>query len=306
MSAVALHAERGGQVKLVGVELDYAERGPADGTPLLLIMGLGMQRIAWPDSLLDALAERGMRCITFDNRDVGLSTRYDAYGVPSLPRSLLARLLRRRLPLPYRLADLADDAAGLLHHLQIPRAHILGMSMGGMIAQHFVHRHPSRTASLCLMSTSSGRLGLPLPTRAVLRQLGRRPRGRVVPEAAVRYMVEMLKLIGSPGFATDAETLEARCRAAASRATSGDGVLRQFAAIINDGDRSELLRHLKAPTLILHGSADPMVPMAHADDLQRKIPAARVERIDGWGHDLPDRLSMRLADHVSEHAHAAR
>ncbi len=297
MSSVSIES----RLKLVGVELDYAVRGPTDGTPLLLIMGLGMQRIAWPDSLLDALAARGMRCITFDNRDVGNSTRYEAYGSPSLPASVAARLFRRRLRLPYSLADIADDGAALLHHLGIERAHVLGISMGGMIAQHFAHRHPQQSKSLTLMATSSGRLGLPPPRPAVMRQLLRRPRRAVTTDAAVSYMVDLMRLIGSPAYPMDAADIDRRSRAALRRAASGNGVGRQLAAIFNDGDRSELLRHLKLPSLILHGSADPMVPIAHGLDLARKIRGARLERIEGWGHDLPDALADTLAEFIAGH-----
>ena len=293
-----------GRLKLVGVELDYAVRGPDTGIPLLLIMGLGMQRVAWPDSLLDALVARGARCITYDNRDVGNSTRYEAYGVPALPTSIFARLFRRRLRLPYSLADIADDGAALLHHLGVERAHVVGISMGGMIAQHFAHRHPQHTSSLTLMCTSSGRVGLPPPRAPVMRQLLKRPRRAVSTDEAVTYMVDLLRIIGSPGYPMDAANIGSRSRAALKRATSGNGMTRQLAAILNDGDRSELLRHLKSPTLILHGSADPMVPIAHGLDLARKIRGARMERIEGWGHDLPDALADTLADLVIGHVRA--
>ncbi len=295
-------ASRGGRVRLVGVELDYAEHGPADGPPLLLIMGLGMQRIAWPDSLLDALAGRGLRCITFDNRDAGHSTRYEAYGAPPIGLSIGARLLRRPLRLPYRLADIADDAAGLLHHLGLPHAHVVGVSMGGMIAQHFAHRHPRMTRSLSLLCSSSGHLGLPLPAGAVLRHLLDRPRRIDQVETAVTYMVRLFRLIGSPGHPMTDSELQARCRRAAERASAGSGMTRQLAAILNDGDRSALLRHLQVPTLVLHGDADPLLPLAHGRDLARKIRGARFERVPGWGHDLPDSLSPALADHIAAHA----
>ncbi len=301
--AAVNEAQREGQLKLLGVEINYADRGPIDGAPLLLIMGLGMQRVAWPDSLLDALVERGFRCITFDNRDVGLSTRYEAYGVPPTLISMAARLLRRRLRLPYALSDIADDASGLLTHLGISQAHVLGISMGGMIAQHFAHRHPAQTLSLTLMCTSSGRLGLPTPSAAVMRQLLKRPVGKQVTiDAAVRYVIDLFRIIGSPAYPVDAADLERHSRATAMRASSGNGVGRQLAAILNDGDRSELLRHLNVPTLILHGNADPMVPVTHGIDLARKVPRARLERIDGWGHDLPNALSGKLAGLIADHA----
>lgn len=297
---------REGRLRLVGVEIDWAERGPVEGRPLLMIMGLGMQRVAWPDSLFDALVARGFRCISFDNRDVGHSTRYDAYGAPSLPAMLAGRLLRRPLGLPYRLADIADDAAALLQHLGIARADVLGISMGGMVAQHFAHRHPRRTASLSLMCSSSGRLGLPLPRPAVLRHMATRPRGRVSREAAIDYLLRLFDLLASPAYPMPADELRRRAEAAALRAPTGNGVLRQLGAILDDGDRSILLRRLELPALVLHGSADPMLPPAHGEHLARLIPGARLERIAGWGHDLPDALAGRFAELVAGNAARAQ
>ena len=285
-------------------EIEYALHGPEAGVPLLMVMGLGMQRTAWPVSLLDALCTQGFRCITFDNRDIGLSTRYDGHGVPRLHRVMAARLLRQHVPLPYTLGDIADDGAALLEHLGIRRAHVVGMSMGGMVAQRIAISHPERVATLTLMSTSSGRLGQPLPAPGVLRIMFARPGARSSIAAATDYAVRLFSAIGSPGFATPRAEMTRRAQASFRRAPSGHGISRQLAAIISDGDRTPLLRKLAVPTLVMHGSHDLMVPIAHGRELARVIPNARLRTIPGWGHDLPDALSADFAESIMLHTRA--
>lgn len=287
-----------------GVEIEYATQGPDDGTPLLLVMGLGMQRTAWPASLIEAFVQQGFRCIGFDNRDIGLSTRYDEHGVPPLHRVIAARLLRRPYRTPYRLADIADDGMAVLDTLGIARAHVLGMSMGGMIAQHIAARHGPRLLSLTLMSTSSGRLGLPLPSSTVLQLMLSRPNQRISLDAATTYLVRLFSAIGSPNFPTPREEMVRRARDSILRAPTGSGIARQLAAIISDGDRTPMLRKLAVPTLVMHGTHDAMVPLAHGRHLAGVIPGARLHTIRGWGHDLPDALSADLAVVVGRHARA--
>jgi len=289
-------------VRRDGVEIDYATHGPDDGVPLLLVMGLGMQRTAWPETLIDALVRQGFRCISFDNRDIGLSTRYDEHGVPPLHRVIAARLLRRPYRLPYTLADIADDGMAVLDALGIGRAHVLGISMGGMIAQHVAARHASRVTSLTLMSTSSGRLGLPLPSSTVLQLMLSRPNQRISLDAATTYLVRLFSAIGSPNFPTPREEMVRRARDSILRAPTGSGVARQLAAIISDGDRTPMLRKLTVPTLVMHGTHDAMVPLAHGRHLAAVIPGARLHTIRGWGHDLPDSLSADIADVIAHRA----
>jgi pimeloyl-ACP methyl ester carboxylesterase len=282
--------------------IEYTVDGPASGPPLLLVMGLGMQRTAWPDSLVEALVSKGFRCIRFDNRDIGLSTRYDEHGVPPLHRVVAARLLRRPYRTPYTLADIADDGIAVLDALDIARAHVLGMSMGGMIAQHIAVRHPTRLQSLTLMSTSSGRLGLPLPSSKVLQLMLSRPNQRTSLDAATTYLVRLFGAIGSPNFPTPREEMLRRARASLLRAPTGTGVARQLAAIISDGDRTPFLRRIVAPTLVMHGTHDAMVPLAHGRQLAAVIPGARLHTVRGWGHDLPDALSEAFAASIAQHA----
>lgn len=282
--------------------IEYAVDGPDAGQPLLLVMGLGMQRTAWPDALVEALVSQGFRCIRFDNRDIGLSTRYDEHGVPPLHRVVAARLLRRPYRTPYTLADIADDGMAVLDALGIEHAHVLGMSMGGMIAQHIAVRHAPRLRSLTLMSTSSGRLGLPLPSSKVLQLMLSRPNQRTSLDAATGYLVRLFSAIGSPNFPTPREEMLRRARDSLLRAPTGSGVARQLAAIISDGDRTPLLRRIAVPTLVMHGTHDAMVPLAHGRHLAHVIPGARLHTIRGWGHDLPDALSSEFAGVIAAHA----
>ena len=284
------------------VVIDYAEHGARNSTPLLLVMGLGMQRTAWPPAFLDALCAQGFRCISFDNRDIGLSSRYDEYPVPPLYRLMSGRLLGQKLRLPYSLADIAADGAAVLDHLRIPRAHVLGMSMGGMVAQHIASAHPLRVESLTLMSTTSGRLGLPPPALPVMKLMLGRPTARTSFADATDYMVRLFSAIGSPAWPMQREEMVRRAQANLRRAPSGNGVGRQLAAIFNDGDRTPLLRSLEARTLVLHGHHDRMVPFAHARQLAQVIPRARLHGISGWGHDLPDELIPEIATLIAEHA----
>ncbi|MCK7595361.1 alpha/beta hydrolase [Pseudomarimonas salicorniae] len=285
------------------IELDYDCLGPEEGPALVLIMGLSMQRTAWPRSLIEALAEAGLRVITFDNRDIGLSTRYHQTPAPNLLRVAAVRLTGRRPALPYTLGDLADDAAGLLDRLGIARAHVAGISMGGMIAQQFALRHPARLASLGLLASSSGRLGLPLPRASVLRLMRTRPVG-ADEHAAVDYIDRLFGVLAGPGWPTAAEERRARALEAVRRAPTGRSSERQLAAILADR-RAHLLGTIRAPTLVLHGDADPMLPSAHGRDLARRIAGSRYVEISGWGHDLPDGLMPDLARRLAEHVHAA-
>src|SRR5258706_11982343 len=210
-----------------GVTLNYEVSGPERGRPLLLIMGLGMQRVAWPKAFVEALVGHGFRVISFDNRDVGLSTRYDNHPVPGLGAMLAARVFGRGMALPYSLADLAADAFNLLDHLGIAAAHVLGISMGGMIAMHMAARNPKRVPSLTLMATSSGALGLPPPRASVMRVAMGRPAPNADSEAAVEYMVRMFTAIGSPAFPLDADAIRQRASRQALRAPRGTGLYRQ-------------------------------------------------------------------------------
>lgn len=286
------------KVSAGGVQLEVEDHGPPNGEPLVLIMGLGMQLVAWPDGLVELLVARGFRVIRFDNRDIGLSQRFDDLGVPNLPLVAMKAALGLPVHAPYAIADLADDTAALLDALGLASAHVCGASMGGMVAQHLAARHAARVRSLTLMMTTSGARRLPQPSLRVRAALIGRP-ARLDVDALVDHYVHLLHVIGSPGFPPDEAELRERLEFSIRRSFRPRAVARQIAAIAADGDRSALLARVAAPTAILHGAADPLIPVAAAHDLAAKIAGASVEVIAGWGHDLPRELWPRQAEVIA-------
>ena len=299
------------QVQANGLTFEVDDQRPAQGAgrsselpPLLMIMGLGMQLTAWPEPLVQRLVDSGRRVIRLDNRDAGLSQGFDALGMPSVPWAALRYLLRLKVHAPYRMADMADDAVGVLDALGIERAHIVGASMGGMVAQHLAARHASRVSQLTLIMTSSGSRRLPGPrpkARAALME--RNPIDARDVQAQVNRLERVFTTIGSPAYrpqtAPEHEAFRERLRASVARAYRPTGVARQLIAIAADGDRSALLARIGVPTHVVHGAADPLVPVAAAHDLHRKIKGSTLEVIDGMGHDLPPALWPRLAASIA-------
>ncbi len=287
-----------------GVALEVDDQGPPAGMPLLLIMGLGMQLIAWPQPLVDQLVARGFRVVRFDNRDAGLSQGFDELGVPNLPVAALRWLLRLPVRAPYTIADMAGDALGVLDALGIRRAHVCGASMGGMIGQHLAARHADRVASLTLMMTTSGSRRLPQPAAHVRRMLLSRPDGHDR-AAVIAHLERLFHLIGSPGYRPDPQAFRSRLEASVGRAWRPAGTARQLVAVAADGDRTPMLRHITAPTAIIHGRADPLVPPACGEDLAHRIAGATIDLVPGMGHDLPDALLPRFADTLAANARRA-
>ncbi|MBP6899461.1 MAG: alpha/beta fold hydrolase [Burkholderiaceae bacterium] len=284
------------QANGLGIEVD--DQGPPNGAPLLLIMGLGMQLLAWPQELVDDLVARGFRVIRFDNRDIGLSQGFDHLGVPRLWGAALRHLMHLPVQAPYSLADMADDAAGVLDALGLASAHVCGASMGGMIAQHLAARHAPRVRSLSLVMTTSGARHLPQPGWPVRQALLARPRS-LDPAHITEHIVKLLALIGSPAWRDDPQRVRQRIAATVQRSWHPAGTARQLVAVVADGDRSPLLGRITAPTRVVHGSADPLVPPEGGRDLARKIRGAELEIIDGMGHDLPLALLPRLAEGIA-------
>jgi pimeloyl-ACP methyl ester carboxylesterase len=276
------------------------DTGGVDGIPILLIMGLGMQLTAWPAPLVDGLNGLGHAVIRFDNRDIGLSTKRAEWGRPNL----VAMALRQAIGLPvhatYTLDDMAADTVGLLDALGVARAHVLGVSMGGMIGQLLAARYRERVASFTCVMSSSGARYLPGPTGKARRALLSRPRDTHDHDAIVDHFVQVYRAIGSPGYPTPEPQLRMHIAHGVRRAHHPLGVVRQLAAIAASGDRSRLLRDIAAPTTIVHGRSDPLVPVAAAHDLARKIPGAELRIIDGMGHDLPEQLLPVLVDAVRD------
>ena len=282
------------QISANGISLEVEDHGSPTGEPLLLIMGLGMQLVAWHPDFVASLVARGYRVIRFDNRDIGLSQRFDQLGVPNLALDSLRYAVGMKVSAPYTVADMADDAAGLLEALGIPSAHICGASMGGMIAQQLAVRHPGRVKSLTLMMTSSGSRRLPGPTLKVRSALISRPQDPNDIDSVVAHYVKLYRLIGSPGYPAAEDELKQRLGHSVRRSYRPQGTARQMVAIAADGNRSKLLAGIKVPTQIIHGKQDPLVPAAAGIDLAAKIPGAQIDLIEGMGHDLPAPLWPRF------------
>lgn len=294
------------QIPTPRLRLEVELGGPVDGAPLLMIMGLGMQLIDWPEGLVGMLHDRGFRTIRFDNRDVGLSERFEALGTPNLAWQGLKHWLNLPVHAPYTLDALAEDSLALLDALDLARVHVLGISMGGMVAQLLAAQSPGRVRSLALLMSSSGARDLPGPRPRVRQVMLSRP-ASMLEEAVVEHQVKVFTAIGSPGFPPDPDTLRAQCRRAVHRSRQGGpgaaaGYARQLAAVVASPDRSPLLPALRLPTVVVHGLDDPLLPPACGEQLARLIPGARLELIPGLGHDLPPALWPRLADAVAANA----
>lgn len=293
------------KVRSNGIELEVEQHGPAGGPALLLIMGLGMQLTGWPQAFVDHLAQAGFRVIRFDNRDIGLSTKFNEWGSADLLKGAFCHALRLPVRSPYTLDDMAADALGLLDALGIARAHVVGCSMGGMIAQLLAARHPERLASLTLMMTTSGSRRLPGPTWQARMSLLSRPRNPHEIESVLEHGSAIFKVISSPGFPTEEALVRERIALSIKRSHHPGGIGRQLLAVAASADRTPLLARITAPTLVIHGRADPLVPVANGIDLARRISGAKLELIDGMGHDLPDALLPRMAASIAAHADAA-
>lgn len=293
------------RVSANGIGIEVEDHGPASAPALLLVMGLGMQLTAWPDELVHALLQRGFRVVRFDNRDIGLSQSFDELGVPHLGWSGLKYALRLPIAAPYSLADMAADTLGVMDALHIAQAHVCGASMGGMIAQHLAARHPARVRSLTLMMTTSGARHLPQARPPLQRALLTRFTRPFAREMAVPQLEDLLRLIGSPAYQPDPTELHRRIEAMVHRSWRPRGTARQLVAMAADGDRSALLHRVRAPVHVIHGQADPLVPVAAAHDLARKLPGATLDLVDGMGHDLPLPLVERFARGIGANAERA-
>jgi pimeloyl-ACP methyl ester carboxylesterase len=287
-----------------GIDIEYETLGEPARPTLLLIMGLGAQLIHWPDAFCQGLAVRGFCVVRFDNRDSGLSTSLDSWGRPDLA-TVVGQIMRgERADVPYRLDDMAADAVGLLDALGVERAHIIGASMGGSIAQIIAAQHPERTRSLVSMMSTSGRPELATADREVVRAI----LGRPPPEdreALIRYVVRVRQVIGSPRYPESEAEHRALVERALARANNPDGNDRQYAAVIASGHRVALLQTLRVPTLVLHGEDDPLLPQEHARDTAMLVPGSEIEVYPGWGHDIPKRLIPTLVDRIARFCSAA-
>ena len=284
-----------------GIEIHYEEQGDPAAPAMLLIMGFGAQLTLWPDELVEALAAQGFRVIRYDNRDVGLSQKFDGVKAPGFVKMTLLSKIGFTPKVPYTLADMADDGVGLLDALGIERAHIVGASMGGMIAQHVAARHPDRCLSLTTVFSTTGNPKLPPARPEAMKALITRP-DSTEEGVLVEHGMMLARTIGSPGYPAPEDRLRERTLASVRRSFYPEGPTRHLSAIVADGDRRAMLRDIAVPTLVLHGEDDPLVPCEGGRDTAASIPDARLKTIPGWGHDLPLELVDELAGAIGEHA----
>jgi pimeloyl-ACP methyl ester carboxylesterase len=281
-----------------GVTLCYESFGDPDDTPILLIMGLATQMIAWHEEFCEQLAERGFYVVRFDNRDIGRSTHFD-FRPPGAKQ-----LLTRRLPPEqYSLSDMAEDTAALLRELGIAPAHVVGASMGGMIGQTLAAEHPEVVRSLTSIMSTTGSRRRGQPAASVYRYLLRRPpRDR---DGYVQRTAEIFGLVGSTGFERDEQYIRERAARAFDRGFDVRAGGRQLGAIVASGDRTKALETIDVPTLVIHGTVDKMIRPSGGRATAKAIPGARLLMIEGMGHDLPRGAWPQLIDAISEHARAA-
>ncbi|MDD0977088.1 alpha/beta fold hydrolase [Pseudomonas fontis] len=280
------------RVELAQVSLAYQSIGRTGDPALLLVMGLGGQLIHWPDEVVVALCEQGFRVIRYDNRDVGLSTWTQAPPGANLTFEVLRYKLGLPVAAPYTLTDMADDGLGLMDALHVERFHVLGVSMGGMIAQHLAAMAPERVESLTLIMSSSGAVGLPAPAPALVEQLARR--GAPSREAALEQQADLLAALSSPAFPDDRQELLKQAATAYDRAFNPEGVKRQIMAILAEPSRVALLNKLRVPTLVVHGTADPLLPVMHGVHLAAHIQGSQLRLIPGLAHRFQEPFKAPL------------
>jgi pimeloyl-ACP methyl ester carboxylesterase len=289
-----------------GITITYDSFGAAGAPPVLLIMGLGAQMTRWSPEFCQTIADRGFQVIRFDNRDVGLSTHFVEAGIPDMAAVAAAVRDGKSAPVPYTLCDMADDAAALLDTLGIAKAHIVGASMGGMIAQLVAADHPEKVLSMTSIMSSSGNPENPRPTPEAWAVLTNRPPHPSDREAYLQHVVASARVTGSPAYPADEAVLRANSLADLERCYEPTGFARQMAAATASGDRRPKLKTITAPTVVIHGEADPLVPVEAGRDTAANIKGAELVVIPGMGHDLPPALYDAIIDPIVAVAERAK
>jgi pimeloyl-ACP methyl ester carboxylesterase len=291
-----------------GITLHYESIGRETDPAIVLIMGLSVQMIMWHDDFCKMLADKGFRVIRFDNRDVGLSTQLNHLGKPNIALEYLKFMMQIKLHAPYSLDDMAADTSGLIAGLGIARAHVVGASMGGMIAQNLAASVPERVASLTSIMSTTGRRSLPKAswraTKAIMAPKAKRGDN----EGAIKRMMYVLRTITSRTYPVDEAKLREICMRHVMRANNPDGGLRQLMAIAAADDRTKIVRQIKTPTLVIHGAEDELIRPAAGYETAHVIREAggnaRMVEIEGMGHDLPEPLWSRIVEEIVGHARA--
>jgi pimeloyl-ACP methyl ester carboxylesterase len=283
-----------------GIEIAYETFGNADDPALLLVMGLGCQLILWDEDFCEMLAARGFHVIRFDNRDIGLSSKIEDGPQPNV----FAAMTGDASSASYTLEDMAADAVGLLDHLDIEAAHVVGVSMGGMIVQQLAISHPERVLSVVSMMSTTGdqAVGQPLP-HALPALVGPAPSDR---DGYVEFNVQVFKTVGSPAYPPDEQWLREMAGASYDRCHYPVGFMRQLLAVLASPDRTVALADVRVPTLVIHGEADPLITVSGGEATARAVPGAKLIKIPGMGHDLPRELWPRFVDEIAANAARAK
>jgi len=285
-----------------GIQIEYEAFGEQDSPALLLIIGLSLQSIHWEEKLCQQLAQQGHYVIRFDNRDTGLSSKIEEAGVPDVMKTTEAMMKGETINPPYTIEDMAADSVGLLDALDIKKAHVCGMSMGGMIAQTIALNYPKRVLSLISIFSNTGDPQDPKGKPEIMELLSTPPPNER--EAYIEFHTKLSNTLSGSGFPCDPEWLREHLARRYDRSFYPQGVARQFAAILTQKNRKPALRSLSIPTLVIHGSADPLAPVECGKNTAAAIPGAKLMIIDGMGHDLPDGGAWpQIIDAIIEHTH---
>jgi pimeloyl-ACP methyl ester carboxylesterase len=287
-----------------GIRLCYSTFGNPGDQPMVLIMGLASQMVIWDDDFCEMLAARGFWVIRFDNRDIGRSTTFPNARTPSLAELVLAHVVRLRFRVPYTLRDMAVDTVGLMDALGIASAHVVGASMGGAIAQELAVAFPARVRTLTSLMSSTGDPKLPQAEPKAVAALAK----KTPPDRAgyIRHFVAVWSAIAGDGLPFDPERMARQGAASYERGMNPPGAARQMLAIIVSGNRKKALRGLTVPTLVIHGTRDPLIPFAAGLDTAQAIPGAQLVAIDGMGHWMPREVWPRIVDAIARHASASK
>lgn len=287
-----------------GITLHYQDKGKKSNPTVILIIGLGAQMTIWPDEFYFGLVEKGFRVVRFDNRDVGLSSKLHKYGKPSLIKSWLSTRFPVTSNAPYTLEDMADDVLALMSALKIKKAHLVGASMGGMIAQILAAKHKKKVLSLTSIMSSPSLPALSKKGVSAMLKLAKRPNS-ADREATIRYYIKMNKIIGSPLFPSNQSLLREQAIITMERGYYPEGFKRQLVAMTASGCRRKLIKKIKAPTLVIHGEDDPLIPVSGGMETAEKIKKAKLKVVEGMGHDFPIALMPKWIKWMTKHIEKA-
>ncbi len=283
------------------IQIAYEDYGNPEHPAALLIMGLGGQLTMWSDELVEDLVTGGYRVILFDNRDIGLSHHHTDEKAPGILRQIVLRRIGLKLKAPYELIDMARDTIGLMDALKLDTAHLVGISMGGMIAQHVASLSPDRVNSLTAIMTTTGNPKLPRPSGEIMKAMIRRGPQPTTRDAIIDQSVATFEVIGTPGENQNTNGMRDRITRSYDRSYHPAGLMRQMSAIVASGDFRKHTRSIKAPTLVLHGTADPLVPIEGGRDIAKLVRGARMVELDGMGHDVPPRFLPEITQNMLDH-----